>query len=136
MTHASTRSLDTLTGALRSHLRGSALPVPVHVQFDLTTEEVAVQLHDSRCRQALTDLLLWAGSLHAVTVKWWRTTTARLHITVRGSTTAGISVHVYTGLIWSEVAGLVLLAEGENAVVSLDELQRLADQLGTSAVAA
>lgn len=139
MAHASSDSLttmDTLTGALRSHLLGSALPAPVHVQLDLMTAEISVQVDHACTYRALADLLAWADSLHTVSARWWRTPTGSLHLTVRGRTTAGVHVHVYTGLWWRDCAELVQLAEGQDEGVSLAELRRLADQLRTPAVAA
>lgn len=135
MTHALT-TLDKLTNALRGLLRDSSLPDPIHVSFTLTSPELAVQVDHGRSHQAVADLLLWAYALHAVTAKWWRTSTGSLHITVWGRTTAGVPLRVYTGLSWCDCADLVQLAEEESEGVSLDELYRLAEGLRAREVAA
>lgn len=139
MTHApntpALAAVDKLVNALRTHLRDTALPGPAHIQLNLTTAGISAQIHHARSHKALADLLLWAYSLQAVTAGWWRTPTASLHITVRGRTTAGIHVQVYTGLSWSDCADLVPLADGRTEGVSLDELYRLAEQLRAREVA-
>jgi hypothetical protein len=129
-TIVSTSTIDSLIGGFRSHLLGRPLPAPVAVTFHPTQGEVMVQPEGGLDLPVkLSNVLLWAYTLSEVTAEWTHSRAGRLHVSVRGRTSGGVHIQVYSGGEFTECCGLVPLAVGESEGASLDELYTLANLL-------
>lgn len=125
-TVSTSSTVDSLVGALRSHLLGRTLPAPASVNINVRCREISIQPDGSfDIVGRLSSLLLWAHTLTDVTATWWHTDEGRLHISVRGRTGGGVRLDVYAGVAFAECRGLVPLELGQSEGVSLDELYAL-----------
>jgi hypothetical protein len=118
-------TLDTLVGALYGHLAGRRLPAPINVGFDMLAGKIDLQIDMGGSVVRLDALVAWGRSLDQAVVTGWRTRDDNVHVTVAGRTAGGIRVTVYGGVPYAEVVDLLVVATGDTATLTLDELAAL-----------